>query len=40
MKKIIGKSKFKIKKFLRRIGIDEKEINDKKTIVNKFNHFL
>ena len=36
----IGKPKFKIKKLPHRIVIDEKEINDEKTIAKKFNRFF
>ena len=37
MKKIIGKSKFKIKKLPHRIELDEKEIIDEKTTGENFN---
>ena len=40
MRKIIGKSKFKIKKLPHRTVIDRKEIIDEKTIAEKFNHFF
>ena len=40
MKEILGKSKFKIKKFPHTIVINEKEMIDEKTIAKKFNHFF
>ena len=40
MKETIRKSKWKNNKLLHRIVINEKEIIDKKTIMEKFNHFF
>ena len=41
MKEILGKPKFKIKKFPKlRSAIDKKDIIDEKTVAKNFNHFL